>query len=232
MAQRRQRAGALHPAGPPPMTAKRRGRSGSPFGKVEFAAGSGINHARNRRIDQRDDRYRLDCRRCTYSPARPHCDRLRNDLRSARNGRAIETKSTASRGDHRIGERDGVDAIARNTATSPTAAFIAAAYGIQTPLGTRCCTVGIDDSCQPMPTLSASTPSPRAARKVERLGRARRVRHQVGAGDAKDYRKVRAGARANRAQDLARQAHAPLQIAAPIVVAAIGKRGERNSLRR
>ena len=78
-----------------------------------------------------------------------------------------------------------------------------------------------------MPTLSASAPSPASARaKASVSSRRRRAFHKVGARHAKHDGKVGAGALANRAQHGARHRAAPLEIAAPFVVATVRQRRE------
>ena len=95
--------------------------------------------------------------------------RLGDDLRVGEKGTRHRNKIHASGCEDGLGAGERVDAIAGDDRQLPTAAFTAAANGTQTPLGTTCCTVGIDDSCQPMPTLSASTPSAASARANARV---------------------------------------------------------------
>ena len=146
---------------------------------------------------------------------------------SARNGRAIETKSTLPAASTSSAAARLLMRLLAITGSAPTASFTAAANLTQTPLGTTSCTVGIDDSCQPMPTLSASTPSSASA-----LANA-----SVSAGvvesfikSAPEMRKMIGKSVPTLAQILAqhraRQLHPAFEIAAPGVVAAIRQRRE------
>ncbi len=83
---------------------------------------------------------------------------------SARKGRAIETKSALPAASTSSATATLLIRLLAMTGRSPTAPLIAAAKRTHTPLGTICWTVGIDDSCQPMPTLIASTPPSASAR--------------------------------------------------------------------
>ncbi len=90
---------------------------------------------------------------------------LATSAASARNGRAIDTRSTADPASSACARSTPSMRLPAITATaSPTAALTPSATDHQAPGGTAPCTVGTADSCQPMPTLIASAPAPAIAR--------------------------------------------------------------------
>ena len=82
---------------------------------------------------------------------------------SARNGRAIDTRSTFP--DATMRSACGIEFTRLEPITgielpaSRSARFTSAARSIQTPCGTSDCVVGTRDSCHPMPTSIASAPA-------------------------------------------------------------------------
>ena len=83
------------PAGPPPITANRRGHPRLPrvFGKLALAPGARIDHARNRLVEQRTIDACLIARDARVDQFAVLRAALATIAASARNGRAIETKS-------------------------------------------------------------------------------------------------------------------------------------------
>jgi hypothetical protein len=111
-------------------------------------------------------------------------------------------------------------------ATSPLSLRVTHAKAAR---GTEVAIVGTRASCQPMPVLMIVAPAPRspspAARPRPSSGRRGQVEHR----QAVDDDEVAAHGLARAPHDLHRQAHAALEVAAPVVVARL-VRSTRNSL--
>ena len=113
------------------------------------------------------------------------------------------------------------------TGSSPTAALIASARGTNAPSGTTPWTVGTGDSCQPTPTLIASTPAPASSDgEREDLLERRRSGQEVLAGQPEDQRERGPDRGADRPRQLDAEAPPPLRVAAPVVVAQVRQRRE------
>ena len=148
---------------------------------------------------------------------------------SARNGRAIETRSTSVSAQQPL---RGVQPATRLPAITGSVAdrrLDRLRPGDQTPRRhRRPARSARGDSCQPTPMFSASAPAPRAPRRTASTSSSvvdPGIRSSP--GHAEDHRERRADRRAHRPRELRRRsASAPFGVPAPVVVAPVGQRRE------
>jgi hypothetical protein len=212
------------PAGPPPITAKRR-RSESltrRFGKLEFARGAGIDHARNGRVDQRTVDAGLIARDASVDERRLTGGRLGNDASIGEKRTRHRNEVCAAGRDRGVRRGQIVDAIAGNDRQLTDGAFDARGKACPNTAWNHLLNgwdrrlVPADADVERVDAVTAQ-----CARELEGFVAGRRLRHQVGARNAKDDGILAAGSRANRAQDFAREAHSPREVPAPRVVAPV-----------
>ena len=156
------------------------------------------------------------------------CAALATIAASARNGRAIETKSALPAASTSSAAARLLMRLLAITGTSPTARFTAAANRTQTAGRHELLyrryrrLVPADADVERVDAVGCQR-----GREAQRLVLRGGIRHQVGAGDAEDHRKVAAGGGSDLAQHRARKVHPPFEVAAPEIIPTIGQRREK-----
>ncbi len=214
------------PAGPPPTTATRlRVRVGESTSVVSWQARGFTRHEARLLANVWSRHAWLQPMQVLISSARPAAA-LATKSGSARNGRAIDTRSAPPVA--RISSATSGVLMRLDAQTGiPTSGRSRAVVEAQAARGTCVRIVGTRASCQPMPVLITEAPAVSTAlREGDRLVPGLAVGHEVEQRHAVHHQEVVAERLADPADDLDREAHPVLRRAAPPVGAAVGVRGE------